>query len=253
MAKSSGVRDSATSEWFFNVGSSNPAILDKQNGGFAAFGAVVGSYGLSVVDAIANLRKGNYNISVQGQGSGVFENIPVLEAAAPPALGSNSLLRVESVSLCPPVVITIVGNSAPSVLDAGVVGMLLYLKSKGPLGTANLQLRATNLDGNSVDFLLPVRIDDKTAPGLKVLSLRSGKSSGTARIKAKATDTLGLGSWNYRINGGRWIKGGDLKGKTAMVSEEIQGLKQGKNRIEFEVRDARGNRSEVIKETVKVK
>jgi hypothetical protein len=38
-----------------------------------------------------------------------------------------------------------------------------------------------------------------------------------------------------------------------MVSEEIQGLKQGKNRIEFEVRDARGNRSEVIKETVKVK
>jgi len=253
MAKSSGVRDSATSEWFFNVGSSNPAILDNQNGGFAAFGAVVGSYGLSVVDAIANLRKGNYNVSVQGQGSGVFENVPVLEAAAPLALGSSSLLRVESVSLCPPVVITIVGNSAPSVLDAGVVGMLLYLKSKGPLGTANLQLRATNLDGNSVDFLLPVRIDDKTVPGLKVLSLRSGKSSGTARIKAKATDTLGLGSWNYRINGGRWIKGGDLKGKTAVVSEEIQGLKQGKNRIEFEVRDARGNRSEVIKETVKVK
>ena len=253
MVKLPGTRDSATSEWFFNVGSSNPSILDRQNGGFTAFGAVVGSYGLSVVDAIANLGKGNYNISVQGEGSSVFQSIPVLDATPPTALGSTSLLRVDSVNLCPPVVITIVGNSAPTVLDTGVVGMLLYLKSKGPLGTANLQLRATNLDGNTVDFLLPVRFDDTAVPVLKVMSLRGGKSSGTARIKAKATDSMGLASWHYRINGGRWVKGGGLKGKNAVISEEIRGLKKGKNRIELEVRDARGNRSELIKETVNAK
>lgn len=253
MAKLGGTRDSATSEWYFNVGNSNPAILDSQNGGFTAFGAVVGSYGLSVVDAMANLSKGNYNISVQGQGSGVLQNIPVLEAAAPSSLGPTSLLRVDSVSLCPPVGITVVGNSAPELVDAGVVGMLLYLKSKGPLGTANLQLRATNLDGNTVDFLLPVRIDDKTPPIFKILSLRSGKSSGTARVNAKATDAIGLGSWRYRLNGGRWVKGGRLSGVTAFITAEMRGLKRGKNRIEFELIDAHGNRSKILKETLKSK
>lgn len=251
MAKTTGVRDGASSEWFFNVGNENPAHLDYQNGGFTPFGAVVGGRSMFIVDTTANLSKGNYNISVQDLGSAVFQSVPVLDAIPPATLGPASLLRIDSMRLCPPVEISIVGNSAPAVVEAGILGMFLYLKSMGPMGTSTLQLRATNLDGNTVDFHLPVRVDDQISPALKVLSLRLSKSSGKARVKARATDTNDLASWRYRINGQRWVSGGRLIGKTAVFSKLIGGFKQGKNRIEFEVIDARGNRSGIARKNLK--
>jgi cyclophilin family peptidyl-prolyl cis-trans isomerase len=53
MAKSPGDPDSATNQWFFNLGN-NSGNLDSQNGGFTAFGEVTGN-GMDVVDAIAAL------------------------------------------------------------------------------------------------------------------------------------------------------------------------------------------------------
>jgi cyclophilin family peptidyl-prolyl cis-trans isomerase len=54
MAKVSGNANSATNQWFINTGN-NSANLDVQNGGFTAFGQVVGS-GMTVVDAINALQ-----------------------------------------------------------------------------------------------------------------------------------------------------------------------------------------------------
>lgn len=52
-AKKGGQPDSATAEWFFSVGD-NSANLDFQNGGFSAFGEVLGD-GMEVIDEINGL------------------------------------------------------------------------------------------------------------------------------------------------------------------------------------------------------
>jgi len=57
MAKLDGDPDSATNEWFINLGD-NSANLDKQNGGFTVFGRVLDP-GMDVVDTIAALDTSN--------------------------------------------------------------------------------------------------------------------------------------------------------------------------------------------------
>jgi cyclophilin family peptidyl-prolyl cis-trans isomerase len=272
MAKLGGTRDSATSEWFFNVDSfgGNPANLNFQNGGFTAFGAVVGTAGQGIVDSINNLvtnapndsqnPTNAYLISFPGQSPRPFFDVPVLDpvttpgpppqSTAPATLSANSLLPIDSITPCPPVVITLVSNSDPSVLDAGVEGMLLYLESKNKIGTSVLNLKATNLDGNSVNYSLTLNIDDVIGPGFRLTSIRGVNPPGTLLVRGVAQDTIGLGFWRYRINKGRWIKAQTLRGKSASMVARMKGFRRGRNLIEFEVFDARGNRSGVLKQTL---
>ena len=69
MAKLGGDPNSATSEWFINLGD-NSDNLDSQNGGFTVFGRVLGD-GMDVVDAIAALQIWNFG--------GAFDNLPLID------------------------------------------------------------------------------------------------------------------------------------------------------------------------------
>lgn len=101
MAKLGGNPNSATSQWFFNLGD-NTTNLDNQNGGFTVFGQV--TEGMDVVDAIADLpryqRNGFTDIPLRDWMSSnteqptdehyvIIEQITVLDAASDTAADLN--------------------------------------------------------------------------------------------------------------------------------------------------------------------
>lgn len=87
MAKLGGSPNSATSQWFINL-NNNSANLDVQNGGFSAFGQVLGD-GMEVVDAIANIQTFN-----QG---GAFSDIPLRNFSAGNAITEDNLVIITDI------------------------------------------------------------------------------------------------------------------------------------------------------------
>lgn len=69
MAKIENQPNSATNEWFFNLGD-NSANLDNQNSGFTVFGEVADAASLAVMDAIGELNQVN---------AGDFQSVPVTD------------------------------------------------------------------------------------------------------------------------------------------------------------------------------
>ena len=105
MAKVPGDPNSATSEWFINLGN-NALNLDNQNGGFTVFGQVTAG-SMVVVDALASLPIVN--------AGGAFTDLPLL-SLPPGNIQKSNLALVNTVARLPLAAIDIDGNGKHEIL-----------------------------------------------------------------------------------------------------------------------------------------
>lgn len=100
MAKLGGNPDSATSQWFVNLGD-NSGNLDNQNGGFTVFGRVTAP-SMEIVDRIAALGTVNASVctAVMGSAAGAMSELPVRPPAPTSCAGVTSaeLMLISSAS-----------------------------------------------------------------------------------------------------------------------------------------------------------
>ena len=165
MAKNPGNPNSATAEFFFNLGN-NAANLDTQNGGFTVFGKVV--QGMSVVSAIAALPVSggapvqNYNADP--------DNNPQTPAPTPTA---SQFIQIAQAQIIPATNFTAAGvsysldsivdsttNQPTDVLAAKLDGDNLKLDFKtGASGVAKVTVRASQVGQPDVtdSFLVTVK------------------------------------------------------------------------------------------------
>jgi len=154
MAKLGGDPNSATSQWFFNLGD-NSGNLDNQNGGFTVFGEV--TTGLDVVDRLAA-----YTITNQG---GVFNEIPMqnyngsnfpTDTTFANFAGINNATLVRRSDR---LTFSVVSNDNTGLVTTSVAGNNLTLEyAAGQTGTANITVRATDLDGQFIETTFTVTV-----------------------------------------------------------------------------------------------
>ncbi|MGI8819280.1 MAG: peptidylprolyl isomerase [Chthoniobacterales bacterium] len=146
MAKLGGDPNSATSQWFVNL-ADNSANLDNQNGGFTVFGRVAGN-GMAVADAIAALPKIN--------AGSPYDAVPVRDYTSPNPVKVPNLISIPSISRISPLTYS-ASSSNPAVATVTSSGRYIAIKSL-QVGTAQITVTATDLDGASVSQSLSVNI-----------------------------------------------------------------------------------------------
>jgi cyclophilin family peptidyl-prolyl cis-trans isomerase len=143
--------NSATSEWYIN--DINNTNLD---GTFTVFGQVKGS-GMQVVDAIAAVPTFNF--------SGAFQNIPLRNftdtANFPQSATADKVVLVNPSLFNRRDILTfsIVGNDNSGLVTPNINGNQLTLTyTQNTTGTAHITVRATDLDGTSVQSTFTVTV-----------------------------------------------------------------------------------------------
>src|SRR5690625_1071354 len=152
MAKIGGDPNSATSQWFVNLGD-NSANLDAQNGGFTVFGKVLGD-GMEVVDEIEALQ-----VWDASPFHGAWTDLPLYGFEAGDGLQRSHLIEVNLAEIDP---ISFSATSEnPDLLSVELEGSDLILRPfEGEGGEAEVRITATALDGSSSQFSISIWIGE---------------------------------------------------------------------------------------------
>ncbi len=150
MAKLGTDPNSATTQFFFNESDSNAANLDHQNGGFTAFGNVVGSAGLAVMDAIAKVP-----VPSPPPLASPLDQIPLQNYTAGTTVQPSGLVLIKSVTSANELFLT--SSDAPGVATASVWGSALTVTPVSA-GTAHVTVVGYGSDGKTATQTFVVNV-----------------------------------------------------------------------------------------------
>jgi len=141
MAKLGGDPDSATNQWFINL-ADNRTNLDNQNGGFTAFGRVLGA-GKTLIDVLSGITV------VDADGGKVFSHLPLQGLkSGQKTLNPGNYLAVSRAERSDEVTYKV--NAAGAKASIGVDGQLQLSWTKAPSKPVTVTVEATSiLDGET--------------------------------------------------------------------------------------------------------
>ena len=152
MDKLDGDPDSATSQWFVNL-ADNSDPFDTDNGGYTVFGQVLYN-GMDVVEAIAAVPTYDFGFEP-------WDALPLMDYDEVTILEENVVL-INSIT---PELTYTVTSSDPDLVTATVWGdTLTVVCMPGQSGTADLTVRATDLEGDYVEDTFAVTIKGAPLP-----------------------------------------------------------------------------------------
>lgn len=160
MAKLGGNPNSATNEFFINIGT-NSSNLDFQNGGFTVFGRV-SAPAMLVADSINNLPVGNFNVTLDGHPFS-FSDFPLNAALPlPSTIPADSVVKILSAAPVPVLTCSVTANSNPTAVAASVASGQLHLEALAG-GQSTVTVTATDLDNKTATQEISVTVQDTYA------------------------------------------------------------------------------------------
>ena len=165
-AKTPGDPNSATNEFFFNLGD-NAANLDGQNGGFTVFGQVMNG-GLNTLADI-NTKLSTFS----GAGIPGAAPFPIRQGADTTSFPTNvtaaDMVQLSSADVLNPAqrmsfsLVGANGGGDVTVATAMISGSGLTISPVGP-GTTTITVRAQDLDGSITDTVITVNVAPPPIP-----------------------------------------------------------------------------------------
>lgn len=161
MAKLAGKPDSATSQWFINLRDNGGGTggLDTVDGGFTAFGRVVGA-GMEIADSINALPIHDFSTS-----GSAFGELPLRDYIERSSVRVANLVSLPSIARIAPVPspLTFTATSSDGAIAEAKVSDRKLLVSGKAAGTAQITVVATDVDGATVSQTFNVNVI--AAPG----------------------------------------------------------------------------------------
>ncbi len=155
-----GGPDSATSNWFFNMGDNT--FLKDQNGGFTTFGQIIDDSGLTVAETVADLP--TFNVTIQDTTPPTnLDNLPLLGEPAGDFIAIDDYVRLTNITSFqqPELTFSVVSNSNPDLVNVSFDGQQMILDYQGNTeGSSEITVEATNVFGQTIQDTFSVNINN---------------------------------------------------------------------------------------------